>query len=82
MYVSITQLFTPGSGGRLDSMHKSLNMGVQNIGFLQQTLTGLCNLIGNLEQKMHHLYQNGTSQLIRSNSTNSPRGGFYYDFLH
>ena len=39
--VTPTQLLTPGAGGCLDSMHHALNMEDQNIGVLQQTLTGL-----------------------------------------
>ena len=39
--VNLTQLLTPVSGGRLDSMHHALNMVDQNIVVLQQTLTGL-----------------------------------------
>ena len=52
-YISetMTQLVTPGSGGYLDSMHRSLNMGDQNIGVLQQTLTGLYNVVVTLDQK-------------------------------
>ena len=38
MSATMTQIVTPGSGGRLDSMHHSLKMGYQNIGVLQQTL--------------------------------------------
>ena len=51
VFASLTKLITPGVGGRLDAMNQSLNMGDQNIGVLQQTLTGLCNLVGTLEQK-------------------------------
>ena len=76
MYVTLTQLVTPGAGGRLDVMHHALNMGYQNIGVLQQNLNGLCNLVGNLEQKMHLLSQNGTYQLIKGSSNNSPREDF------
>ena len=53
--VSLTQLVTNGAGGRLDVMHQPLNVGDQNIGILQQTLTGLCSLVGSLGQKMNHL---------------------------
>ena len=60
-----TQLVTPGSVGRLDSMHHALKMGDQNIGVLQQNLTGIYNVVGTLEQKMHNLSQNGTAQLIK-----------------
>ena len=52
---SITQLVTPRAGGHFDVMHQSLNVGDQNIGILQQTFTGLCNLVGTLGQKMNHL---------------------------
>ena len=60
MYETLTQLITLGSGGRIDSMHQDLNMGDQNIGVLQQTLTSLFNLVGDLGQKINHLSQNGT----------------------
>ena len=62
-YVSdtLTQPITPGLGGRLDDMHHALNMGDQNIDFLQHTLTGLCSVVRNLEHKMHHLSKNGTA---------------------
>ena len=63
--VNLTQIITPGVGGRLDSMHHTLNMGDQKIGVLKQTLTGLCNIVGNLEQKMHYLSKNDTAQLIK-----------------
>ena len=77
-YISatLTQLVTPGSGICLDSMHHALNMGDHNIGVLQQTLTGICNVFGTLEQKMHHLYQIGTAQLINGSSTSIPRDDF------
>ena len=52
---SMNQIFTPGAGGCLYVMHQSLNVGDQNIGILQQTFTGLCNLVGTLGQKMNHL---------------------------
>ena len=76
MSVTLTQLITPGAGGRLDSMHHALNMGDQNIGVLQHTLTVLCNIVGTLEQKMYHLSQNGTAWLIKGSSTSAPRGDF------
>ena len=57
-------------------MHQSINMGDQNIGVLLQTLTGICNVVGTLEQNMHHMYQNGTAQFIRSNLNNFPRDHF------
>ena len=56
---TLTQLVTPGEGGRLYSMHHALNMVDQNIRLLQQTLTGLFSVVGTLEQKMHNLSQNG-----------------------
>ena len=49
VFETLTQLLTPGSGGRLDSMHHALNMGYQNVGVLQQTFTGLCNVVVTLE---------------------------------
>ena len=73
MSVSMTQHVTPGAVGRLDSIHKAFNMGDQNIGILQQILTGLYNLVQTLEQKIHHLSQNGTANLIRGSSTDAPR---------
>ena len=42
---TLTQLVTPGAGGHLDSIYHDLNMGDQNIGLLQHTLTGLCNVV-------------------------------------
>ena len=74
--MSITQFFTTGAGGCLDAVHQALNMGDQNIGVLQQTLTGICNLVGTLEQNMHHVSHNGKDQLIRGSSNNSPGGDF------
>ena len=76
MSASMTQLVTPGAGGILDAMHQALNMGDQNIGVLYQTLTVLCDVFGTLEQKMHHLSQNGTSQLIGISLTDAPRNYF------
>ena len=76
MSATLTQLVTPGSGGRLDSMHHALNMGDQNIGVLQQTLTVLCNIVRTLEHKMYHLSQNGTARLIKGSSTSAPRDDF------
>ena len=70
MSASLTQIITPRSGVRLDSIHRALNMGDQNIGVLNQTLTGIFNVVGTLEQKMHHMSQNGTDHLIRGNLTN------------
>ena len=39
--VTLTQFVTPVSDGRLYAMHHPMNLGDQNIGVLQQTLTGL-----------------------------------------
>ena len=52
---SMTQLVTLGSGGCIDSMHHALNMGDHNIRVFQKTLTFLCNVVGTLEHKIHHL---------------------------
>ena len=57
-------------------MHNALNMGDQNIGVLQQTLTVLCNVVGTLEHKMHYLSQHETDQLIKDSSTIPPRDDF------
>ena len=73
---TLTQLFTPGAGGRLDYMHHALNMGDKNIGVLQHTLTGLCNIVGNLKQKMHYLSQNDTAQPIEDSSAIASRDDF------
>ena len=66
-YVSanMTQLVTPGSLRSLYAIRRAQNTGDQNIGVLQQTLTRLCNLVVTLEQKIHHLSQNGTAQFIK-----------------
>ena len=74
--VNDTQHLTPVSEDRLNSMRHALNMGDQNIGVLQQTLTGLCNVVGTLEQKMHYLSQHDTAQSIKYNLTISLRDGF------
>ena len=58
-------------------MHHALNMGDQNIGVLQQTLTGFCNVVGTLEQKMHYLSQHDTAQSIKDSLTIAPRNYFY-----
>ena len=58
---TLTQLLTPGAGGRLDSMYHAINMGDQNIGVLQHNLTGLCNIVGTLDHKMHYLTQHDTA---------------------
>ena len=71
--VSLTQLVTPGSGGRLYDIHQALNTEDQNIGVLQQTLTGICNVVGTLDQKMHNMYQNGTVYLIGVSQNDAPR---------
>ena len=72
----MNQHVTPVVEVRLYAMHHALNMGYQNIVVLQQNLTGLCNLVGTLEQKMHNLYQKGTAQLIKVSSNNAPRDDF------
>ena len=53
---TMNQLVTPGSGFRLYCMYHALNMGDQNIGLLQQTFTGLCNIVVTFYQKMHYLF--------------------------
>ena len=58
-------------------MHHALNMRDQNIGVLQQTLTGLCNLVGTSEQTMHYLYQHDAAHLIKDSLIISPRNDFY-----
>ena len=72
----MNQHVTPVVEVRLYAMHHALNMGYQNIVVLQQNLTGLCNLVGTLEQKMHNLYQNGTAQSIKDSLTSAPRDDF------
>ena len=57
-------------------MHQALNMVDQNIGVFQQTLTVIFNVVETLEKKIHHLSQNGISQLIRVNLTNPSRDYF------
>ena len=47
-------------------------MGDQNIEVLQQTLTGLCNVVGTLEKKIHNLSHNDTAQFTRISLTDSP----------
>ena len=74
---TLTQLLTPGAGGRIISMHHALNMRDQNIGVLQQTLTGLCNLVGTSEQTMHYLYQHDAAHLIKDSLIISPRNDVY-----
>ena len=73
---TLTQLVTPRTGGRINSMHHVINMEYHNIGVLQQILTGLYNAVGNLEQKMHYLSQNGTAQSIKDSSTIVPKDNF------
>ena len=73
---TMAQLVTPVLGGRLYAMNNALNMGDQNIGFLQQTLTVLCNAAGTLDQKVHHMYYNGTAQLIKGSLTDATRDDF------
>ena len=57
-------------------MHHAQNMVDQNIGVLQQTLAGLCNVVGTLEQKMHYLFQNNTAQSIKYSPTIPQRDTF------
>ena len=57
-------------------MHHDLNMGYKNIGVLQQALTSLCKVVGNLEQKMHYLSHHDTAQFIKDSSTIAPRNEF------
>ena len=71
--VTLNKFLTPGAGGRIDSMHHALKMGYQNIGVLQHNLTGLCNVVGTLDQKIHYLSQNDTAQSTNASSTISPR---------
>ena len=78
---TLTHILTPRVGGRIYSTHHALNMGDQNIGFLQQTLTGLCNVVGTLEQKMHYLSPYEASQSIKDSSTIAPRDEFYVQIL-
>ena len=73
---TLTQLLTPGSGGRLNSMHNDLNMGDQNIGLLQHNLTGFYNVVGTLEHNMHYLSQHDTAQSIKYILTIDPRNDF------
>ena len=63
-------------------MHHTINMVDQNIGLLQQNLTVICNVVGTLEQKMHHLYQNGTDWLIKGSLTNATRDDLEVRFPH
>ena len=69
---TLTKLLTPVSGGLLDSMHHALKIVDRNIGMLQKTLTGLCKVFGNLEQKIHYLSQHEKSQSIKDSLTISP----------
>ena len=78
---TLTQLLNPGAGIRLNSMNHAMNMGYQNIGVLQYILTGLCNVLGTLEQKMHYMSQNDTAQSIKDSSTIAPRDEFYVQLL-
>ena len=73
---TLTKLVTPGAGRRLYVMHHALNRGDQNIGSLKHSLTGLCNVVVTLEQKMHYMSHNGTAQLIKVSLTNAPRDDF------
>ena len=74
--MTLTQLLTPGPGGRLNTMHHDLNIGYQNIGVLQQTLTGMCNADGTLYQNMYYLSQHDTYQSIKDGLAISPRNDF------
>ena len=71
--MTLTQLVTPGVGGRLDVMNHAINMVNQNIGVLQHNLTRLFNIVGTLEQKINNLSQNGTVQLIKGSLNNAQR---------
>ena len=62
---NLKQLLTTGAEGFLDFMIHALNMGDQNIGFLQKTLTILCNVVGTLDHSMHYLSQHDTSQSFK-----------------
>ena len=62
-------------------MHHALNMGDQNIGVLQHNLTGLCNIVRTLDQKMHDLSQHDTAQLIKGSFTITPRNDFGVQLL-
>ena len=76
MSETLTQLVTTRSGGRLDSMQHALQMGDQDNVVLQQTFTGLCNVVRTLDQKMDNLSHNGTDQLIKGSSNSAPRDDF------
>ena len=43
---TLTQPLTPGAGGCLDSMRHALNLVDQNVGVMQHSLTGFCNVVG------------------------------------
>ena len=43
-------------------------------------MTGLFNVVGTLEQKIYHIYQNGTSQLIKVSSIGSASDDFEVRF--
>ena len=65
VYATLTQLLTPGAVVRLNSMHHDMNMGDKNIGVLKNNLTGLCNVVGTLEHKIHYMSKNYTAQSIK-----------------
>ena len=73
---TLNQIVTRGSRRRLDSMNHAINMVDQHLGVLKHTLTGICNVVGTLEQKMHNIYQNDAAQFIKGSSNNAPRDGF------
>ena len=62
-------------------MYHAPNMVDKNIVVLQQTLTGLCNIVGNLEQKMNYLSQNDTAQSIKDSLIISTRNDFDVQLL-
>ena len=78
---TLTQLLPPVSGGHIGSMHHALNIGDQNIGVLQHTLTGLCNVVGTFKQKMHYLSQHNTAHLTKDSLAISPRNDFDVQIL-
>ena len=78
---TLTQLLTPGAGGHIESMHHALTMRYQNIGVLQQTLTGLCNVVGTLEKKMRYLSHHDTVQSIKDSFTIAPKNDFGVQLL-
>ena len=65
VYATLTQLLTPGAVVRLNTMNHDINMGDKNIGVLKNNLTGLCNVVGTLEHKIHYMSKNYTAQSIK-----------------